>query len=254
MTPDELAAEVFLAPVGCSMLAGDSRVIDRPGWHQVITPSSGSTHGNEVVLSQIPAADVDRVVAATMAEYAAHQLPFKWCTGPLTEPADFGAALERHGFESWAIRGMAIDPASWHTADVPGVEVHEVTPATLDEYIDTSRRGWPDTIGTDDWRDDLLRAHATGRFHYFTARVDGVPVGTAGYIRKPTLAYLVGGNVLPAYRGRRIYRALVDTRLAQLAAAGVRLAVTQAREATSAPILDRLGFQSAYRARIYKHA
>ena len=253
-TADEIAREVFLAPVGSAIPAQDTRIIERPGWYQLITPSARSAAGNEVVFSQIAPADVDRVVVDTIADYAAHQLPFKWCLGPLTEPAGFAAVLERHGFDGTEVRGMYIDPTAWRSAAVPGVEIHEVTPDTLDEYIAAYRRGWPDVVPSDGWRDDLLRTHATGRFRYFTARVDGTPAGTAGYILKPRSAYLVGGNVLPAYRGRGVYRALVDARLAQLAARGVRLATTQAREATSAPILERLGFATAYRTRIFRLA
>jgi hypothetical protein len=64
--------------------------------------------------------------------------------------------------------------------------------------------------------------------------------------------YLVGGNVLEPYRGRGIYRALIDVRLRDIAARGFTLATTQAREATSAPILERLGFETLYRGRVYK--
>jgi GNAT superfamily N-acetyltransferase len=252
MTPAEIAREVFLAPIDAVITARDTRVIDRPGWHQVITPSAQSTHGNEVVFSQIAPSDVERVVLDTVAAYAAHRVPFRWCIGPLTEPADFGAVLDRHGFESWAIRGMHIDPTAWRSDPVPRVEIHEVTLDTLDDYIAACRRGWPESVVTDGWRDDLVRARATGRFHFFTARVEGSSIGTAGYVVKQQSAYLVGGNVLPGYRGRGIYRALVDARLARLAAQGIRLATTQAREATSAPILERFGFQTAFRSRIYK--
>ena len=55
-------------------------------------------------------------------------------------------------------------------------------------------------------------------------------------------AYLVGGVVLPAFRGRGVYRALIAARLRHARAAGVAVVTTQARAATSAPILARLGF------------
>ncbi|MGE3455655.1 MAG: GNAT family N-acetyltransferase [Kofleriaceae bacterium] len=93
---------------------------------------------------------------------------------------------------------------------------------------------------------------ATGRFHFFLARSNGEPVGTAGYIVKPRSVYLVGGNVLASHRGRGIYRALLDARLRQAAAVSVTLATTQAREASSAPILERLGFETLCRARLCK--
>ena len=46
----------------------------------------------------------------------------------------------------------------------------------------------------------------------------------------------------------------MDARLAGLDAQGIRLATTQAREATPAPIFERFGFQTAFRTRIYKLA
>ena len=93
---------------------------------------------------------------------------------------------------------------------------------------------------------------ATGRFHFFLARVAGEAAGTAGYITRSKSVYLVGGNVLERFRGRGLYRALLDVRLSRAAAAGFALATTQAREATSAPILETLGFETLYRAKIYK--
>jgi hypothetical protein len=45
---------------------------------------------------------------------------------------------------------------------------------------------------------------------------------------------------------------LIDERLRDAAALGFTLATTQAREATSAPILDKLGFETLFRSRVYK--
>jgi GNAT superfamily N-acetyltransferase len=64
-------------------------------------------------------------------------------------------------------------------------------------------------------------------------------------------AYLFGAQVFPAFRGRGIYRALVAARLGFLAARGVSLAVTQARAATSAPLLERFGFETVFHSRCY---
>jgi hypothetical protein len=57
--------------------------------------------------------------------------------------------------------------------------------------------------------------------------------------------------VLESTRGQRLYRGLVAARLASLRARGMRLAVTQAREGTSAPILERLGFATLFRSKCY---
>ena len=246
-------AETFLAPVGCALVSRDTQIIERDGWYQTITPSTGTSQGNEVVYSRIVAPHVDRIVDETIAQYAAHRVPFKWCVGPLTEPADFGAALDRRAFRSWPVRGMAIDPAQWVARESRGVTVERVTETNLRDYYDAWSRGWETTSPDEaEWCAEHVRALATGRFHFYLARVDGAPAGTAGFITKPRCAYLVGGNVLPAFRKHGVYRALLDARFAELRARGVGLAVTQAREATSAPILEYLGFEDLFRSFIYR--
>ena len=246
--------EVFLAPVGATLASHDTRTIVRDGWHQVITPSSGAIHGNEVIYSRIAPPDVEAVLRRTIAEYAGHGLPFRWCVGPLTEPApaDFGALLCRYGFTWHDGRGMAVDPASWkapHAAK--GVALEAITPANVAEYVEAVAAGWELQFDVATRCDDVVRAIGTGRFHYVMARVEGAIAGTAGFVEKPRSAYLIGGNVLPSYRGRGIYRALVAHRLEHIRAMGLKLATTHARESTSAPILEALGFETVYRSRMY---
>ncbi len=245
-------AESFLAPVGSQLPADDLRVIERDGWYQTITPSTRSTQGNEVVYSRVAAAEAERVVRETIAEYAALGLPFKWCVGPLTEPSDFGALLERLGFTSWPIRGMAVEPQRWVPVTRPDVVIERVTAATFDDHFATVVRGWATEIEASGWKASMARRLAGGRQLMYTARIAGEPVGTAGMILKERSVYLVGGNVLESHRGRGIYRALIDARLRDAADRGFSLATTQAREATSAPILERLGFETLFRSRVYK--
>jgi GNAT superfamily N-acetyltransferase len=209
--------------------------------------------GNESVLSQVPADDATAVVYRTIDQYAAQRLPFRWCVGPLTQPADFGGTLERLGFVGWPTRGMGIDPTAWKRVDHEGISIEIVTEVNLPAYYACWARGWeaqaPDVSV---WIADHVRALATGRFHFYLARVDGAPAGTAGFITKPNSGYLVGGNVLPEFRKRGVYRALLDERLQAIRALGLPLAVTHAREATSAPILEALGFESLYRSHMYR--
>ncbi len=245
--------ECFLAPIGSAIPCFDTEVIERDGWYQLITPSTGSTQGNEIVISRVPADDAIAVVHRTIDQYASHRLPFRWCVGPLTEPVDFGGTLERLGFVGWPTRGMAIDPASWKHVEHAGITIEPVTEANLPAYYACWARGWefhaPDVAA---WMADHVRVFATGRFHFFLARVNGEPAGTAGFITKPNSAYLVGGNVLPEFRTRGVYRALLDERLRAIRGLSLSLALTQAREATSAPILEALGFESLYRSHMYR--
>jgi GNAT superfamily N-acetyltransferase len=85
----------------------------------------------------------------------------------------------------------------------------------------------------------------------FLAYDRGVPAATASYVACERSAYLIGGVVLPAHRGRGLYRDLVHARLAHARARGLMLATSHARESTSAPILERLGFETVCQMAMY---
>jgi len=97
----------------------------------------------------------------------------------------------------------------------------------------------------------LILAAPDRRQHLFLASCDGEPAATASYVAFPRSAYLIGGVVLPAFRGRGLYRALVAARLAHARARGLTLATSHAREHTSAPILERMGFETICRFPMY---
>jgi predicted acetyltransferase len=50
--------------------------------------------------------------------------------------------------------------------------------------------------------------------------------------------------VLPAFRRRGLYRALVASRLGYAAERGIPFVTSHARASTSAPLLERLGFET----------
>lgn len=68
----------------------------------------------------------------------------------------------------------------------------------------------------------------------------------------PGYGYLVGAVILEKFRGLGAYRALVQARLKDLASLEIPFAVTMAREATSAPILEKLGAETTYRAQVFR--
>jgi len=76
------------------------------------------------------------------------------------------------------------------------------------------------------------------------AVVDGRPVGSAGMTLDGPAAKLWGGGVIAEYRGRGVYRALLQARLEAAASRGATIALVKARAGTSAPILSRAGFRS----------
>jgi GNAT superfamily N-acetyltransferase len=245
----DLLTTTFLAPMGCEFRTRDTKVIVRPGWYQLLTPSVKDGSRNEVMLSRIEPADADRVIDDTVDEYRAHGLTFRWAVTPLCSPRDLSARLGARGFERWPARGMACSPRLELPPAAPGVTVEQIDAARVDLHARVSLEGWAPELPFSEpavalMREDLLWSleQREPRFAYFLARDGGEPAATAGVVLKPDVGYLIGANVLPRFRGRGIYRALVGARLALLQEAGLELAATLAREATSAPILERLGF------------
>lgn len=238
---------VLRAPIGSHLVRPDTRIVERPGWYQMITPSCPTSSLNEVMWSKVDAGVVDDVVAETVAEYDALGVDVKWAVGDFTEPARTASCLEHHGFGSWGVFGMVCDPRTM-VIDAPAdVEVRVATGALVDTYIDAMLEGWsvPERDATPT-RDAFHAALAAGRrLHLVLAYVDGVVAGTSGvHLKDDNTGYLLGGNVLERFRGRGIYRALLRARLEYLAASGVELATTQARAHTAGPILERLGFET----------
>ena len=78
----------------------------------------------------------------------------------------------------------------------------------------------------------------------FLARAGDTPAAVASYVSLPRSAYLIGAVVLPAHRGKGLYRALVAARLAHAHSRALPLATSLARAETSAPILTHLGFKT----------
>jgi GNAT superfamily N-acetyltransferase len=251
---DERREAAIQAPVGREMHRPDTRVTRRDGWLQIVTPSAPRGMLNEVAFSKLTSDEAERVIEETIAEYRAAGQPTKWCVGPWTEPADFGDRLARRGFSRLDVRGMGC-PADHVLVPASGVVVEEMSEATLEPYLTTTIAAW--SMGDDQFERERLAHRAAieavpRTAWFFGARLDGEMVGTAGVFGRDRSGYFVGGVVLPCARGRGVYRALVAARLAFLRARGVPYAVTQAREATSAPLLEHLGFETLFRSTCWR--
>jgi GNAT superfamily N-acetyltransferase len=88
---------------------------------------------------------------------------------------------------------------------------------------------------------DIDQAYADLVPGSFTGYWDHIPAGAAGCTLAGEVARLWGAGVIPAFRGRGVYRALVAARLAEAASRGATLALVHAAPPSTA-ILQRLGF------------
>jgi GNAT superfamily N-acetyltransferase len=122
------------------------------------------------------------------------------------------------------------------------------TDAELDAYLQASRLAW--AIDNDDLDARRASYRATLGTLLFLFIADGV--GTSAVLLRDDYGYLVGGAVTEQARGRGVYRALVAARVAFLRDRGIEYAVIHASEATSAPMLEHLGFETLFRGACYQ--
>jgi GNAT superfamily N-acetyltransferase len=207
--------------------------------------------------------EVDEVIREGRAAFAPHQQGFMWLLDPETEPLDFGLHLERYGVhwdgDEAAVMVLPID-ATVDAQEVAGLELVDglATPETFRfadavnaEAFESAPRGDdPDHFAMLERR--RLDNLAAGNRRLLLATVDGEPAGSAGLtLFPPAAAILNGGAVLPKFRGRGIYHAMVAARLRIARDAGVEGGLTVWGGHMSAPILARLGFEKVGWRRFY---
>jgi len=243
----EIREEVLVRTRRAYLPAPDLRVIERPGWFQLITPSMRDGGMNEVCLAVLDAAEVDEVIDRTIAEYRALGIRFRWSVGPDSRPADLAERLARRGLRSSVTCAMASRTDAARDGVPDGVRVEEVDARSVDLFTRVMAEGWSMDPGPLHRLHEALLADPHRRQRLQLAYHRGAPAAVAAHVVFPRSAYLLGAVVLPAFRGRGLYRALVQWRLRDAAARGLPLATSLANESTSAPILARMGFVTVCR-------
>jgi GNAT superfamily N-acetyltransferase len=241
---EQLLREIVESPRRAFLPLAGTKVIERPGWFQLITPSMPHGGFNDVAFSKLSDDEADGVIDATIAEYTRLGLEFRWFVGPDSGPADLAERLARRGLVRHELSGMArqVDMFDAPPAD-RSIAVEHVDAISEPEFSRVTALGWKmDESSLGAYYRNVLRQPARGH-HLFLVRLAGEPAGSASYVANADSAYLMGGVVLPAFRGRGLYRALVAERLRHATSRGISLATCQAGR-MSAPILDRLGFET----------
>lgn len=195
--------------------------------------------------------EAEAAIDAVIREHATAGAPLKWVEWPegLDRGGgipDLGARLETRGFRSWGARALALELQGREYS--PSAEVQGVDAEHLEAWAEVLSAGWGQPLpGV---RLDCQRALEDPRRRAFLVFSAGQAAGTASYVLSQRSVYLTGAVVLPEFRGRGLYRALIEARLAAARAAGRDLATTHARP-TSAPLLERLGFEVLARYRCW---
>ncbi len=150
--------------------------------------------------------------------------------GPPYDPV-FAALATDH--EPPAVDGFEIGRVETYEDFLAGLEVQIAASAHADAWAAEYRADAAQT-----WE----RRHARDGGEWL-AYLDGRPVGYAGAVAGPRGLYLTGGATVPEARGRGCYRALTRARWDEAVRRGTPGLVVHAQEASSRPILERLGFE-----------
>ena len=194
-----------------------------------------------------------RPVADVLAEVVDHaraagRPTLRWWVDERTAPADTAEQLVRLGLRPGERLVVLALPLTAEL-DVPdGVEVEQVTDRSGLELAGRIQAEVFDmSPPTEAQLEDLLAAVSVPEpdrlIRCYVARVDGVPVASAGSTVDGDALRFWDGSCLPAHRGRGAYRALVARRLVDARPTSADFALVKAVDDTSAPILTRLGFR-----------
>lgn len=240
-------------------------IIETPRYRLVLQPDFPIAGPNSASWIRCRPEDADEVIDEVEAVFRARRLPLMFVLDPGTQPDSFpeflaarGIHPDEHAPES-AVMVLPIE-ARIAAPAVDGLELHD---ALADS--ETFRRGntvnveaFTGVVLADDDpdRNALLERRRLNNIAYGSRRVilatvDGEPAGSAGLnLFPPDGATLNGGAVRPKFRGRGVYRALLAARLEMAREAGVA-GVCVWGGPMSAPILERLGFQTVGWRRFY---
>jgi GNAT superfamily N-acetyltransferase len=203
--------------------------------------------------------DDDATIDETIASYRARGLAFRWLVSPASRPRDLCDRLEARGLvRQYELLGLAAAPALLERRAAQAsrdVHVELVRPETVDEWVDASAAGYglppADHAAL---RLDVARLveQRSSPIVYVLARVGGEAAGSGAVRTCRDGAYFIASSVVPRFRNRGVYTALVGFRAALARQAAKAHVFTLAIASTSGPICLRLGFKEACRMTSYQ--
>lgn len=223
--------------------------IERTGWLQCLLPGASSVYQNTIYLSVFPdgtpSAQIDAMVEAAIDEYRRRGLAFRWVLGPWTRPTDLRERLEARGLRlGRMVHGMTRALVPGEAIPESRVVVEQVKTGEEAEWARTYDEAWglPVNLGPERLS-SVARSIAGGVRSFHLARLEGVPAGVGIADRLRGSLYLHGSAVLSAFRGRGVFRALVENQCVAAVAGGRGMLTVYAFDDTSFPLLKRMGFE-----------
>jgi GNAT superfamily N-acetyltransferase len=226
-----------------------AHVLPRPGFETIDRDDFFFEAGrHRASMQRLRLADVEAAVAWARSECVRRGVArCEWWVGWSASPVDLAGQLVGLGFvpddEEATLTGMSID---YEPPAAPGIDVRRIE--TLEEQLAALEVDWdvwnlPEAERASRRDYEHERFDPNGTVHHFAVYEDDRPVGFGRAIDMDAGVALMGGAVLPAARGRGVYRALVHARWLHAVARETPLLVVQAGRMSS-PVLTGLGFRS----------
>ena len=217
---------------------------------EVTTDDYRLTHYDDY--SSVQWSVTDRSLAEVLAEVVEHaraagRTTLRWWVDERTRPVDTEAQLSALGLRQVERLEVLALPVA---AELPVPDGVTVVQATGRPDVELASRIQAEVFGmspaTEAQLEDLNRSVTAPEperlVRSYVAYIDGEPAASCGSTVDDDALRLWDGSVLPAYRGRGAYRALVARRIGDARVTTARFALVKAVDTTSAPILKRLGF------------
>jgi GNAT superfamily N-acetyltransferase len=198
---------------------------------------------------------LDAVIAEVRGILRAHRyVACGWYVGPSCQPVELVDMLRERGFTPanqppFEPRFTAMTLTREPPAGPLGAGVEARLVRDRDEYARAMRAGLTAAGESEEATADFVAGGVAGWDHEsgiarmtHIAFADGEVAGLGMLTYGPSAFLLGGGAVLPAFRGRGVYRALVASRWRTAVASG-KPALTVHAGAMSRPILERCGFE-----------
>jgi hypothetical protein len=234
-----------------------TEVIATDSWVQVTTPTVKTLFKNGIFRSLLEPSEADARIASTIDWYQSRQLPLWWIVSPSSRPGDLSQRLLRAGFRlTHTAIGMFVDLDRIHIPLDESINVKQVDEGDCEDWLATQARVWdepPESVRAS--RAVLKKTLASNdrRVIHFVARVDGETVGVGSVYFYSGVAYLLNASVLPEYRMRGVFRAILAYGVGALRERGTKHAVIHAIKDASAPILQRLGAEGVCEIHYYAY-
>lgn len=228
-------------PVPSARIEREGRIIRQVGREK-------AEHANRILFSNLDPSCANEAIQKQVRFFEGLGNSFEWTVFEHDAPSDLLERLKSAGFEvepAETVMVMDVEATPLQLPSIAGIDVRKITDAMqLSHITEVQNLVWNEDHT---WLQEMLAkelSEDTSRISIYGAYSGQRPVSNA-WIRfegARSFASLNGGSTLPEFRGRGIYKALVDIRAIEAKRRNVRYLTVDA-SSMSRPILERIGFQ-----------